>query len=558
LARQLSRREFLAGAAGLGAAAVLGACAPGAPAPQPGPAELKPSYGGTVIYGTFADAQVLNPILSTDVPSSEIIARVFDSVVDIDPNNGQPIPNLAERWQISSDGLTYTFYFNKNVKWHDGKPFTAHDVKFTIEAILDPKTQTVRKNLFELVKGAKDRIAGKAAETEGVKVVDDYTLQITLTETYCPFLVSSMSFLRPLPRHLLEGKDINTDEFNRRPVGTGPFKFKEWVKDDHITLVRNENWWKRSGGPYIDEFIRKVVKDATVVVAQLKTGEVDIGGIEPKDLAEIQREAHLDVRKYLGLGYTYIGYNLARPPLDDRRVRLALTHAVDMKSVVEKVLLGEGVQMAGHMPPASWAYNPNIKPPEYNPQRARQLLEQAGFKPGPDGIMQRDGKPLKFTLYTNSGNKVREQVATIAKDQWKQIGVDVDIQFQEWNAFLDRLNKTRDFDMVIVGWSLGVDPGPAFKSIFHSGEIEGGFNFVSYRNPEVDRLIEEGLRVPGCDQEKRKQIYWRVQEIMAEDPPYNFGFAANTIIAVNRRVQGVNPTVFGGTFYNIHDWYVTK
>jgi len=552
---ELTRREFLSGLAGFTAAGILLGCSrPSTPTPveQAG----KPVYGGTVIFGSPADAEILNPILHNDTASSNVTDRIFDPVLRVDPLTGQPAPWLAERWTVSDDGLTYTFYLRRGVRWHDGEEFTAHDVKFTFEAILDPRTRTVRKSNYDMIVGARARIDGKAAETEGIRVVDDYTLEITLQEPFCPFLIQGM-VRGVIPRHLLEkSEDINRDEFNRRPVGTGPFKFKEWVKGDHITLVRNEDWWGRPGGPYIDQYIRKVVPDSTVVTAQLKTGDIDVGSIEPSDLDELEREEDLTIYRYDDLGYTYIGYNVSRPPLDDKRVRWALSLAVDTDSIIRTVLRGEGVRVAGHIPPASWAYNPNIKPPEYNPQRARQLLEQAGFKPGPDGIMQRGDQTLRFTLWVPAGQKIREQVAIIAKDQWKQIGVDVDIQFQEWNAFLERLRQG-NFDLVISGYSLGVDPNP--RAFWHSAELAPrGFNRIRYRNPEVDRLIEETVKVPGCDPEKRKRLYWRFQEILADDQPFNFLYSLKALVAIKRSIVGPNPTTFGGVFHNLHDWYIAK
>jgi len=207
----------------------LVACSTPTAAPQ---APAQATRGGTLVHGTYADAKVLNPHLTTDIPSSEIFSRVYEALLDTDPTTGAPIPWLAEKWDISQDGLTYTFYLRKDVKWHDGKPFTANDVKYTVEAILDPKTDSPRKSLFDQVKGAKDRQdkTKNVTETVGVKVVDDYTIKFELTEPYCPFLVSTMTALRVLPKHLYEGTDVNTNEYNKKTGRYGRVEIQRVAK----------------------------------------------------------------------------------------------------------------------------------------------------------------------------------------------------------------------------------------------------------------------------------------------------------------------------------------
>ncbi len=326
------------------------------PAATPTPSIPK---GGTIVEGTFADAKILNPFLSTDTASSNVHTKIFRPLVRLDPKTGEAIPDLAEKWDVSPDGLTYTFYLRKDVVWSDGTPFTAKDVKATLESIMDPKTKTVRKNLYENVKGAKDKAAGKVTEVEGFKVVDDKTFKVEMAEVYCPFLVGSMT-MGIIPAKVIEAsKDINTDDFNMKPtVGTGPFLFKEWVKDDHVTLVANDKYYM--GRPNVDSWTMKVVKDATVVMAQLKTGEVDIGTIEPKDLEEMEKTPGVTIHKYFALGYTYLGYNLARDIFKDKRVRQALTYALNRQQFIDKVLYKQGDPIAGPVPPISWQVDKSL------------------------------------------------------------------------------------------------------------------------------------------------------------------------------------------------------
>lgn len=570
---------------------VLAACAPQAPAaptqappaapatqpaagapttaPAPGTPAGQVRRGGTVTEVGFGDIKTLNPVLVDDTASDNISSKIFESMVDVDPKTGEPIPWVAESWNISQDGLTYTFKLRRNVTWSDGKPLTANDVKFTWETILDPKTETVRKNIFDRIVGAKERIAGTAPETTGIRVVDDYTLEVKLTEPYCPFLLNGGGF-DIIPKHILEGQDINTAAFNTQtPVGSGPWKFKEWMKGSHVTLVRNENYWggpdgKVKGGPNLDTYIYKVVADQTAILNNLKTGESDVGKIQPKDRDELAQVPHMDLERWQGLSYTYIGYNLRKPVLQDVAVRKALAMAIDPKPIIDQVLNGEGVPLASHMPPTSWAYNPAVQPVKFDPEAAKKMLEDAGWRVGADGIRTKGDQRLKFTLWTNAGNKTREAVATVAQQQWREIGVELDIQFEEWSAFLDRLLKTFDFDMVIVGWSLGVDPNP--EGIWHSKQIataeRRGNNFGAYSNPEIDRLIDQGNTVAGCAKEERKRIYADFQRILANDQPYIWLFLQNTLAGFHKRIQGEAPTPFVGSgpdaSWNAYEWSLTQ
>jgi len=362
---------------------------------------------------------------------------MFEGLVKADPDTGAPIPSLAEKWDVSTDGLTYTFHIRPNVNWSDGQPFTADDAKFTFDTIMDPKTQTVRKSLYSKVKS--------------FTVVDPMTFQVALTEVYCPFLIGSMS-MGLVPKHLLQNSsDINKDPFNSKsPVGTGPYTFVEWANGDHVTMQANPHYW--NGTPKIAQFIYKVVPNATVVAEQLKTGEVDVATIEPKDLADMQKQSNVNVIANDALGYEYIGYNQARPLFQDKLVRQALTTAINRQVIVDKILFGQGSVLNAPMPAKSWAYNPAVaKMYPYDPNQAKALLKQAGWTAGADGILAKGGQKLAFTVIYSSNSQLLTQLMTIVQQEWKSIGVDTTLKPMDFSALLDVVNKTRDYDAVTLG-----------------------------------------------------------------------------------------------------------
>lgn len=503
-----------------------------------GSATAAASSGSKIVYGNTTDIKIMNPFLSTDVYSAIINGFIFDSLVRADPDTGAPYPWLAQKWDVSADGLTYTFHLRTDVKWQDGQPFTADDAKFTYETILDPKTQTVRKSLYDKVKA--------------FTVVDPHTLQVELKQVYCPFLISSMT-MGIVPKHLLQNSpDINKDPFNTKsPVGTGPYKFVEWASGDHVTLQANPDYW--GGAPKIGQFIYKVVPNATVVAQQLKTGEIDMAGIEPKDLADLQKQPNLNVVSTAALNYEYVGYNEARPLFQDKSVRQALTYALNRQAMIDKILFSQGSILNAPMPASSWAYNPSVPSYAFDPAKAKAVLKAAGWALGSDGVQQKNGQPLKFTAIYSSNSQQLGQIMTVAQQQWKDIGAAVDLKPMDFDALLDVVNKTRDFDAVSLGWSLGLDPDQT--SIWSSDQIKSGFNFIAYKSATVDKLLQEGVSLPGCDQAKRKAIYGQFQQTIAEDQPYTFLYSPTTLTVVNKRVHGTHITPFT-TFWNIQNWTV--
>jgi len=554
-----SRRTLLRGALIAGIGSLLAACtapaSPGSvPLDQPTSPPRQPlatppvvtsasgSSGGTVVFGASSEVRTLNPLLANDGASQSAYELLFDSLVKPDPSSGAPVAALADRWDQSADGLTYTLHIRPGVTWSDGQPLTADDARFTLDTVRDPNIPTVYRSRLDAV--------------ESIKAVDASTLRIALKQPFCPFLSNALQ-IPIVPKHLLAGsRDLNTDQFNTHPVGSGPFTFKEWQNNDHLTLAANPSYW--AGRPKIDQWVRKVVKDDTVIVQQLKTSEVDYASVQPEALDDLRAQSFLSVMSFAGPVTGVIAYNLDRPLFQDVRVRQALTLALDRAGIIKSVLFGEGDALNSPIVPASWAHNTALPAFAYDPARARQQLLDAGWTPGSDGVLEKDGARFEFTLLTNTGNKVREAVSTIAQDQWSKVGVRVHTQFSEFGAFTTRYQQAHDFDAVLTG---GVAPtDPDLTTAWSSKEFPSGGNYVHYANPDVDALIDKARTVRGCDQSTRKSMYDRAQALIADDQPMSFLYVFHTSLAANKRIRNISPSPWSGASpyvgWNITNWSV--
>ena len=507
-----------------------------------------PQRVNQLIMSSIGDASFLNPILAQDSASSDINSFVFNGLIKYDRDLQGFVGELAESWKVKEgEKPEITFFLRKGVLWHDGKEFTAEDVKFTYDKIMDEKTNTVRRSDYELV--------------EKAEVLDPYTFRVIYKQPFSPGLQTwGMGII---PKHLLEKEDINTTSFNRRPVGTGPFRFVEWVTDEKIVVEANPTYFQ--GRPHLERIIYRIIPEVSLSEMELLTKGVDSYGVSPHQFRRMSEIDFLKIYSQPALGYTYIGYNLKNTLFQDRRVRQAFTHAINREEIVQYVLYGYGAVISGPFPSHLWYYNANVKPFPYDPQKARALMAEAGWKDTDgDGVLDKDGQPFRFKLITNSGNDVRRDVGVLVQRQLRELGVDVTFEVYEWSVFLKNFINAKHFDACILGW--GLSPDPDDYQIWHSSQIERGFNFVSYKNPEVDRLWEEGRR--EYDQEKRKKIYWRIHELMAEDQPYTFLFSPIGMSALQNKFVLVENGPSGqkiyrpikmekaGLMYDLIDWYV--
>jgi peptide/nickel transport system substrate-binding protein len=543
------------------------------------PKKAGPTVGGTYINTTFADAKILIPALVADNASGEVTNYTFDGLVTWDKAIS-PQPAVAKSWKIDEDRI-YTFTLHDDVKFHDNTPLTADDVLFTYEHFIHPKYQGVRFSNFAKVKGVADlakhykaiaddlkakKIDEKAADAKkmeayeawkklgAMQAVDKHTFRIELTEPYAPAFSLLMGY-GIMPKHIYEPhqNDFKASPLASKPVGSGAYKFVEWVKGDRIVLERNPDWkWGIMKHPAnIEKVIIKVLPDMQATMVAVETKESDYAVLQPdnkKHFVENVKHAHV----YSGqtFSYTYLGYNLKNPMFEDKRVRQAITHAINRQEIVDQILVGEGAVAHGHASPVRWDYNANLPKFDYDVKKAAALLDAAGWTLGTDGTRAKGGKKLAFEIATNSGNKVREQSAVVIQQALKQVGIVVALNYMEWSAFLDRVQSDKK-EAYILGWSLGFDPDPT--AIFTS---KGGFyKMVGYSNPRIDELAEQGLKV--SDIEKRKPIYAEVQKILAEDQVYSWLFFSNSIIAINKRIKGNDDKVTPvGYNWNFEDWYI--
>jgi peptide/nickel transport system substrate-binding protein len=500
----------------------------------------KPAYGGAIIVGSIGEPSTLIPLLASDSASHEVAGLVYNGLVRYDKNlrlEGE----LARSWDVSKDGLTITFHLRKGVKWHDGHEFTSRDVLYTYLVTINPKTPTAYAESFKQVKSAD--------------APDPYTFRVTYAKPYAPALESWTTSI--LPAHLLEGKDITASALARHPIGTGPYRFKEWVSGQKIVLESNRDYFE--GRPYIDRYVYRIIPDNSTMFMELKAGGLDMMGLTPVQYRRETEAAQFNERynkyRYPAFAYTYLGYNLRNPLFADKRVRQAITSAINKDEIIHGVLLGLGQIAHGPYKPGTWAYNPNVKDFTYDPERAVRLLAEAGWRDkNSAGILVKDGKPFQFTILTNQGNEQRLKTAQIIQQRLKHVGIDVKIRVIEWASFLNQFIDKGNFEAVILGWTIGQDPD--LFDVWHSSKTgPKELNFIGFKNMEVDRLLEEGRST--FDIEKRRQCYFRIQEIFAEEQPYTFLYIPDALPVVSSRFHGIEPAP-AGISYNFIHWYVPK
>lgn len=519
----------------------LSACDKTPPAEKTGPqGDKQPAYGDILVRGDIGDASNLIPLLASDSASHAVGGMVFNGLVKYDKDMNI-VGDLAESWEITQNGLVITFKLRKNVRWHDGQPLTAADVLFTYQVTTDPKTPTAYAGDFLKVKKAE--------------VLDDYTFRVTYDKPFAPALISWAAAI--LPRHLLAGKDITQSPLSRHPIGSGPYKFKEWVAGQKIVLAANADYFE--GRPYLDGRITRIIPDTATMFLELRAQNIGMMGLTPLQYTRQTNnnlfQENFNKFRYLAFAYTYLGYNLKNPLFSDKRVRQAISYAIKKDEIVSGVLLGLGKPATGPYKPGSWAYNDKVKTYNYDPAQARALLKDAGWADvNGDGLLEKEGRIFEFEILTNQGNETRQKCAEIIQRQLKEVGINAKIRIVEWSAFVtDFINKRR-FDAVILGWTIPLDPDA--YDVWHSSKTKPEeLNFVSYNNPEADEILEKGRST--FDQAQRKKYYDRFQEILAEDQPYTFLYVPEELIIISKRIRGVEPAPIG-IGHNFIKWYVPK
>jgi peptide/nickel transport system substrate-binding protein len=423
------------------------------------------------------------------------------------------------------------FYLRPDVAFHDGHIFAARDVKFTYEAILNPKNLSPRIADYEPVKS--------------VEVIDPLTVRIVYKRLYSPAIGTWAMGI--LPEHLLNDAALEKEAlargldpatfsmrqslFNRHPIGCGPFKFNEWKSDQYIILDRFDDYWE--GPPNYQKYVFRVIPDLLTQEMEFYAGTLDSYDVQPYQVERFKNDPRYQSFSGTSFGYTYIGYNMRREPFNDVRVRRALSMAIDANKIIRYVLDNQGERITGPFAKQTDYYNHAVKPLPYDPQGALKLLAEAGWKRNAQGRLEKDGRPLQFTLITNSGNDTRKAILAIAQDAWKQIGINVQTDLLEWSVFIqERVNKL-DFDALVLGWSMGIEPD--LYQIWHSSQTNPQqLNFVGFKNHEADELIVKIRQ----EYDHRTQVEYchQLHAIIAREQPYTFLFVGKWTAILDKRI----------------------
>jgi len=497
-----------------------------------------------------ANPTSLNPITSTDVYASEIESYIFDTLISFDSMTGDPIGRLAKSWDISEDGLTYEFELREDVKFHDGKPLTANDIKFTVDRIMDPWTEAAHlRNYY--------------ADLESVTVISPTRVRYKMKKKYFRNLIV-LGLMEVLPAHVYGEGDFNNHPAARKPVGSGPYVFSKWESGRIVELKRNENWWGNNSNYWKHRYnfkrlLFRVITENSVAVMALKKGDID--SMEPtatqfvndfKGAKFLRGFYKLKFETVDGDGYGYIGWNLRLPQFNDKRVRQALTHAMPREQIKKKIFHNIRTRSVGPFPKVSPKTDPHLDPIPYDIEKAKTLLKKAGWTDSDnDGLLDKEIKgayqrgkeklevakeAFAFELLVPQGASESERIALIYQQELKKLKIEMSIRVLEWTVFIKQMRE-RKYDAVMLGWGSSLDSDP--YQIWHSSQIEHqGSNHVGYRNERIDEILEKARQT--LNRKERNKLYHEFTRILADEAPYLFLFERPHLFVATRRFRNVD------------------
>jgi len=537
----------------------------------------EPQYGGTLKFSMYSSPEGLwIPARGASTYDVNVNNMVYEPLIQLDKNMEPTIPRIAESWEFNDDKTKVTFKLRKDIKFHDGEPLTARDVWYTYTQIGHIDYEGTHMAYNSYLKGfdafrEDESQRGKALDYEaymsgeedyitGIQVINDYEIAFESTDYSSRMLADRV--LGIMPYHIWKDVPIKNQhlaEELEKPIGSGPFKFEEYARDEYVLLTAYEDYYL--GRPYVDELIW-AIRDQEVALMELEVGELHLAEFDPNSYNLIKGFEELDVYNDLSPVYQYMGFNLQDPKFT-LKTRQAMAHAIDRQGIVDSALLGFGEVVETPIVPFHWAHNPNLEGYDYNPEKAKKMLAEDGWEMGDDGVLTRDGMKFRVELLYPTGNQVRIQSAPIIQQNLAEVGIDARLNMTDWGTLLDKTERrgvpfnADQFDLVLVGLAGGVVPDQSAK--YHSRNIPDG-NYVGYSNEEFDKMLDDALTEP--DREKAVKLYWEIQEVMSHDLPVLTLYSPNRLTAVSSSIHNVRPEAvedndwraFG--LVNIHEWWI--
>ena len=465
-----------------------------------------PQSSSTLVYGVGVDAKTMDPQMVDNVPTANVVMHVHETLVTWDKDMNMT-GQLAEDWEVSEDGKTWTFYLREGVKFHDGADFNAEAVEKTIRRMLDPATGSPRRSMLAMI--------------SDVKVVDNYTIQLITDEPFGPFLAQLATYNAAM----LSPKAIDEygNDYGQHPAGTGPYKLSEWQPSEQLVLERNEDYWGQE--PSTEKLIFKVIPEDTTRVMALKTGEVDIiSNVPPFQIEQLETDKNVEVILTEGFRTIYLGMNVQRPPFDDIRVRKAINYAIDRDSIIKNILLDTATKAIGPENPVIPGASADLPTYDYNPEKAKELLAEAGYADG-----------LEIVFHAPFGRYLMDkQVAEAVQAQLAQVGINAKLQHLDWSIYSSMLHEGKESQLFLLGkGSPSGDPDLTMSLSFGTG---GGMNDTFFSDEKADELIAK-QRVT-VDLEERYQILHELQVRVQELAPWAPLYYENQIVAKRANVTG--------------------
>lgn len=516
----------------------------------------------TIVYSmNTAPEGIFNPLISNINIDKYVTSVVYASLMTVN-DKGEQEPYLATESKVSDDMKKITYTLSDKAVWHDGEKVTANDVAYTFKAMADPNYTGGYYGDVQAVKGAEAYHNGEAEDIEGIKVIDDKTIEIEFEKVYAPG-VTNLGNVEIIPEHIWSkvdpGEWTKQTELLNNPVGCGPYKLTEYKTGSHVKFEAATDFF--GGEVKTPNLVFKAI-NADTTQAEFKGGNVDIANVESLRKADIDAltSEGLKTVSYDNYMFTYMGFNLRKESLKDAKVRQAIMYAIDRQSILDNIVEGRGSVVNAPLLPSSWAYpeESELEQYKYDVEKAKSLLKEAGWedKDG-DGIVENaNGEKLELTIDCQNDHEVRQKTATAIQESLKAAGIAVEIDTMEYSALMDKAVANHDFDLYMMGNTLSLDPDP--KPMWDSAAISNepgviGYNIVAYNNPETDKLIEEGNAT--LDQNERKSIYGEFAKILNRDVPEAYLFCQNVERVYNPGLEGYKPSTFN-EFYNVHNWVI--